>query len=146
MIDPTTAGAAVGLANSAYTSVKSAFEVGKKISDLDLKKHLSAAVDDVLELKIKVHELAEENRTLREQLEQKDKVVRSGEFGYWFKEGETDPLCPKCYEGSGKTIYLTASEPWSGGIRRHCRVCSAYYWEKPMNLKTGSIRPYNPYS
>lgn len=145
-LDPHSAAGAVGLANSALSAVKSAFELGKKTSDFDLKKHLHTALDDVLELKLKVHELAEENRILRERLEQKDSITRSGEMGYWFKEGETDPLCPKCYEESGKQVYLPPPQPWSGGIRRDCRVCSEVYWEKPMNLSPRSIRPYNPYS
>jgi hypothetical protein len=140
-----TATTALGLANSAVSAVKSAYELTKKTSDMELKHQMSTVMDTVLDLKAKIIELDEENRTLREQLGQKDKIVRGGEFGYWFKEGETDPLCPKCYEESSKTIYLPASEPWSGGIRRHCRVCSAYYWEKPMDLSTGSIQPYDPY-
>jgi hypothetical protein len=141
-----TAATALGLANSAVSAVKSAYELTKKTSDMELKHQMSAVMDTVLDLKAKIIELDEENRTLREQLEQKDRVVRTGEFGYWFKEGEKDPLCPKCYEESGKTIYLTASEPWSGGVRRDCRVCNCTYWEQPIRVQTGSIRPHNPWS
>jgi hypothetical protein len=48
---------------------------------------------------VKVYELAEENRSLRELLDQKASIKRDPQFGYWFKEGETEPLCLKCYEG-----------------------------------------------
>ena len=88
-------------------------------------------MDSVLELKAKIIELDEENRNLQRRLELKDKITRSGEFGYWFKEGEEDPLCPKCYEGSGKVIYLTSCKPWGNGTRRDCRECSRTYMEKP---------------
>jgi hypothetical protein len=145
-INSHTASTALGLASSALSSVKTALELGKKTTDLHLKKELNNAVDSVLELKVKVHELAEENRELLERLEQRETIVRSGTHGYWFKSGETDPLCPKCYEESGKTIYLPASERWSGGIRRDCRVCHSVYWEQQMNLNTGSIRPRSSWS
>lgn len=142
MIDSHSAAAAVGLANSALSAVKSAFELGKKTTDLDLKHELNSAVDSVLELKIKVHELADENRELRNLLAQKGKITRTGEHGFWFRDGESDPLCPKCYEDTGKTIYLTPAEPWNGGIRRDCKVCDHMYMEKPMNFEGGSIRPH----
>jgi hypothetical protein len=142
MIDSHNAAAAVGLANSALSAVKSALELGKKTTDLSLKHELSNAVDSVLDLKVKVHELADENRDLRALLQQKEKITRTGEHGFWFREGETDPLCPKCYEDAGKTIYLTPAVPWNGGVRRDCYVCSQMYMEKPMNLAGGSIRPH----
>ena len=141
MIDPHTASTAMGIANSALSAVKSALELGKKTTDLDLKRELNLAVDAVLELKLKVHELAEENQQLKTSLQQRGNITR-GVHGFWFREGETDPLCPKCYEGDGKTIYLTPAENWNGGVRRDCKVCGEMYMEKPMDLSSGSIRPH----
>lgn len=131
-IDPHSVASAIGLANNALGAVKSAFELGKKTTDLELKQHLSDAVDNVLELKIRVHDLAEENRSLREQLNLKASVARNSEFGYYFAEGDSDPLCPKCYEGNGKLIHLSPSKPWNGGIRRDCIECRQTFWEKKM--------------
>jgi len=87
-------------------------------------------LSNVLEMKIKILELDEENRKLKEQLNQKGSIKRESRTGFYFKdEAMDDPLCPKCYEGDGKLIYLPASERWSGGIRRVCRECHSYLWE-----------------
>ena len=135
LFDPHSAATAVGLANSAFSSVKTALELAKKTTDRDLKSEIGSALDNVLELKVKVYELAEENRSLKERLNLKAKVARTSEFGYYFAEDDPDPLCPKCYEASGKIIHLPASKPWSGGIRRDCIECRQTFWEKSMNTK-----------
>jgi hypothetical protein len=134
-IDPHSAATAVGLANSAFSSVKTALDLAKKTSDRDLKSEIGSALDNVLELKVKVYELAEENRSLREQLNLKAKITRTSQFGYYFAEGDADPFCPKCYEANGKLIHLPASKPWSGGIRRDCVECRQTFWEKSMEAK-----------
>jgi hypothetical protein len=91
---------------------------------------LSDAVDNVLELKIKVVELADENRLLREQLEQRASVRHDPQFGYFFKEGETKPLCAKCYQGPEKSlVYLNALKSATFGTGRKCPVCDQVTWE-----------------
>jgi hypothetical protein len=138
-IDTHSAATAIGLANSAFSSVKTALDLAKKTADRDLKSEIGSALDNVLELKVKIYELAEENRSLREQLTLKAKVARNSEFGYYFAEGDPDPLCPKCYEASGKSIHLPASKPWSGGVRRDCIECRQTFWEKNMVAKAKRV-------
>jgi len=131
IITPHNAATAVGLANSAFTAVKSAFELAKKTTDLELKHEISATFESVLELKVKVYELAEENRSLRELLDQKASIKRDPQFGYWFKEGETEPLCPKCYEGKNAIVYLSPLNNYAvGGLRRWCHICEKPFPEK----------------
>jgi hypothetical protein len=125
MIDPHTATTALGIANTAIGSVKSALELAKKTKDLDLKHEISNVMDNVLELKAKVLELDEENRNLRQSLEQKETIKREPKHGFWLKEGETAPLCPRCYEGAEHlTVYLSNAK-FSDifGYRRTCNVC-----------------------
>ena len=125
MIDPHSAATAVGLANSAFTAVKSAFELAKKTTDLELKHEISATFDSVLELKVKVYELAEENRSLRELLDQKGSIKHDPKTSFFFKEGETNPLCPKCYQGPDNTIaYLQRRDDGT----HHCYVCGNFYY------------------
>jgi hypothetical protein len=132
------------LVGGLIASAKSSLDLAKASSNHELKASISDLYDSLLDVKARVLELDEENRALKQRLGQAASVKRDETFGYWFKDGETSPLCPKCYEESGKTIYLPPSEPWSGGIRRDCRVCDSTYWEKPMNLSSGSIRPRVP--
>jgi len=68
MIDPHSAATALGIANSAISSVKSALDLAKNVQDRDLKRELSNVMDNVLDLKAKVLELDEENRNLRRSL------------------------------------------------------------------------------
>jgi len=146
-INPHTTSTALSLLNSTVQSVKTAVELAKSSKDSDLKQTISEIFDGILDLKSKVMNLEEDNLQLRAALAEKKSVNRSDEFGYYFKENETSPLCPKCYEGDGKFIYLPNSESWNGGIRRDCRICRQIYWEKPMNLNSGQIpRTYNPYT
>ena len=132
IITPHNAAAAVGLANSAFSAVKSAFDLAKKATDLELKRELTTAFDNVLELKVKVYDLAEENRSLRELLDQKGSIKRDPKFGYWFKDGETEPICPKCYEGPSTAVrYLSPQILTLGTIpRRKCFVCGQDYMER----------------
>lgn len=141
IIDPQSAATAIGLVNSAFSSVKTALDLAKKTTDLNLKQEISKAFDNILELKATVYELAEENRSLREELDQKAKIARNREFGYYFAEGDPDPLCPKCYESNGKLVHLPAPREWNGGIRRICIECRETFWEKQMVSKPTSPGP-----
>jgi hypothetical protein len=121
----TAATTALGLANSAVSAVKSAYELSKKTSDLDLKHQISHVLDTVLDLKVKIIELDEENRMLRQQVEQKDNLKRDAVTGFWFKDGdEAAPLCPKCYESDNKLIYLTHNRASEYSSENYlCKVC-----------------------
>lgn len=127
-IDPHAAAAALGLVNSAVSSVKTALDLAKKTTDLDLKQEVSKALDNVLDLKVTVHELAEENRILRESLKEKSTIKCEPQRGFWLKDGELDPLCPTCYEGpDSAVVYLSPIVHYSYGDERLCNVCKTSY-------------------
>jgi hypothetical protein len=132
MLDPHTAATAVGLVNSAFSSVKTALDLAKKTTDIELKHEVSKALDNVLELKVTVYELAEENCDLHRRLNERSEVKRWGDQGYYVANGqENDPYCPKCYEDKEKLIHLPPAEVCNRGRRRVCRVCSSIYWDVP---------------
>jgi hypothetical protein len=132
IIDPHSAATAVGLVNSAFSAVKTAFELSKSTTDLELKQQIVTTFDSVLELKVKVYELAEENRQLNEQIKLKETLKRDPKYGYWFIDGETDPICPKCYEGPSTAVrYLSPRILTLGTIpQRKCFVCQQSYLER----------------
>jgi hypothetical protein len=140
-MDISTASTALGLINSTVQTAKTAIELAKHSKDSDLKNSVSAVLDQILDLKAKILELDEENRSLHHQLATRTKVMRGVDFGYWFKPGETDPLCPKCYEGGGKLVYLSKPRTLNGGVRRDCRICGDTTWEVPKESRQGQIRP-----
>jgi len=125
IITPQNAATAIGLVNSAFSSVKTALDLAKKTTDLDLKQEVSKAFDNVLELKATVYELAEENRQLSERLKIRETIKRDSRTGNFFKVGEEDtPLCPRCYQGSAQAVvYL---QPKSGG-EAYCEICRSRF-------------------
>ena len=143
-IHPTLATAALSLINSTVQTAKTAVELAKNSKDSSLKEAVGEVLDGILDLKIKILDLEEENRELKHKLNKQEVLERKGEFGYWFKSGEDDPLCPKCYEGNGKLVYLPKSEPWNGGIKRECRVCGYTTLEQPMDLSPEPIHRIIP--
>jgi hypothetical protein len=50
-------------------------------------------------------------------------------YGYFFKEDDPVPFCPKCWEGDGKMVHLPPSDDYFGGRGRICRVCKHHYYE-----------------
>jgi hypothetical protein len=131
IIDPHSAAAVVSLVNSTISSVKSVKEMAKQSKDSGLKDQISDVYDAILDLKDKVLALDEENRQLREQLEQQKTVKYDLTFGYYFREDDPVPLCPKCYEDKQGVRHLSQPENVLGGIRRTCLNCTFEKWEQP---------------
>jgi hypothetical protein len=137
-IIPSAIATTLSVINSAVSSLKNAKDMAKDSTDTSLKAIISESYDAVLDLKERVLDLDEENRTLRQKLERRDSVKRDRQFGYYFKDGDTqDPLCPKCYEGDDKLVYLPHPENVGGGIRRICLHCQMTFWER-------RIQDYSP--
>lgn len=130
----------VSLASSVLSGAKSAADLANLSKDRELKNKLNELLDDILQLKIKANELDEENRELRIQLEKRVSVKRQGEFGYFFKDGDSEPLCPKCLQSSSKEVYLTPLQTFSGGLRRKCLVCNETFWESPARQPRAQIQ------
>ena len=133
----------VSLVSSALSGAKSAADLADRSKDRELKKQLNDLLKDILQLQIKAGELDAENRNLRSQLEKRATLKPQGEFGYFFKDGESQPLCPKCFQSSpSKEVYLMPAQTYAGGLGRMCRVCNEIYWEKPVRQPRGQGQPY----
>lgn len=136
---------AFSVIGSAVSTAKNAVELAKETSNRELKSAVNEVLDAVLDAKVKVHDLGDENRSLRQriaeleaQLDVRAKVKRDPEFGYWFKQDETDPLCPKCYEGQSKVSYLSPLV----GRTRTCRVCGWIIVEKQSQVRDFGGNPW----
>ncbi len=121
-----------------FGTLKDVSQLVKKYNDIELMKR-------IVELQSQVFDLQQTNLRLQEELSQikqesADELAMqmSGPMNYYFRKGDPVPFCPKCWEGQRKAIHLPEAEPWSGGIRRDCRVCNETYWEKPT--QSASIR------
>lgn len=129
--DITAFGAAFGMINSAISTAKNAVDIARASSNNDLKTAVSEVLDNILELKVQVTKLDEENRQFRElnraleaEIRKRVSVTRKPEFGYYYQEGDASPLCPKCYEGDARRLcHLTHSEAIDLSMGRTCRQC-----------------------
>jgi hypothetical protein len=140
---PTAVLSASSLLNNLLSSAKNARELVKLSSDAALKEQIGDLLEAVLEVKIRVIDLDEENRRLREQIARKQSLTRDSTFGYWKSADDPDPVCPKCWEGAGKVCFLSPIEMTdSGATRRSCRQCEHQYWESRPSptLPTPSAR------
>lgn len=131
-VDPTLASTTVTLLNNGLNILKNARELTKGSSDTKLKDELSSLYDTFLELKERLLQLKDENIELSRKLNERSKVSRDSKLGYFFKEGETDPLCPKCYQ-SPQQLMVYLDRPYretdSGRVTRFCRICTQTYTE-----------------
>jgi hypothetical protein len=117
------------LVNSALSSVRAAKDLAKDSSDTELKLRIAEVYDSFLDIKDRVIDLDLENRRLKEQLAQRANFKRTSEFGYYFADGDPDPYCPKCYEGTEKEIHLPKASNRAGGFMRVCRECQHAFVE-----------------
>jgi hypothetical protein len=126
------------LVTTTIVAAQQAYDLAGQSHDADLQQKISEIYDLVLILNRQLDVLEEENRDLKlqvavrdRQLAEKQKVMatRKGVFGYWFKEGETDPLCPVCCERDDTVSYLSQVQHVPQGSRRVCAVCQAVFWE-----------------
>ena len=140
-IDPHGAATVVSLINSLLGSVKTAKDLATQSKETHLKEQMIGVYDAILNVKDRVLELDEENRNLRQKLEQRAAIKRSGEFGYFYQDGDTDPPCPKRWQGTYKIAHLSATKSWSSGMRRDCIQCNSAFWEKqysqPQRQRSG---------
>jgi hypothetical protein len=113
-------------------TIKNISELVKKYNDLELMKQIVSLQEEVFDLKM-------ENLNLKEQvakLNQKEKMIRQEPFGYYLKENENVPHCPKCWEKDHAAITLPEVEKHGSYMGRKCRVCTYLYVEGKA--------PYNP--
>ena len=103
----------------------------KKYNDLELMRRIVDLQQEVFDLQQTNLDLQKQIAALRESRQAEGSMIPRPPFNYYYRDGDPVPFCPKCWENDKKPIHLPESEPWSGGIRRDCRVCNETYWEKP---------------
>jgi len=135
MTDPlSVATTAIGLLKSTTEALNALRERAQRSKDIDIKDQINTLYDSVLGLKEVVLRLLDENKALHNRLDQqqhapaKPKIRQVGDTNFYFLDGDEKPYCQPCYDGKAKTLVaLLPPEDWSGGIRRKCPVCNAFF-------------------
>ena len=136
--------AITGIVSGALSSLKAARDLAKDTTDLELKGKLSEVFDLLLELKESVSTLADENKSLKAQLKEKDQLEGPfAPFGYFYKSGDREhPLCSICAQKAVPVqSYMGPLHQWRGGQRRTCRTCDQSIYEVEMQPIHTPIRP-----
>ena len=136
--------------SSAVTALKDAKEVAKDSEDIELKEKIGTAYDTLLELKVRLYEVDDENRQLKKELEDRTKYTDPlPPFGYIYRTDDTEqkhPLCPRCYQDTPQKIgFLKAPHKASTGMFRHCPLCSSNIPEGTPTLPRISNKRVEPY-
>jgi hypothetical protein len=122
------------------STIKDISALVKKYNDLELMKQIIDLQNEVFELQQNNLRLQKELSDLQRSTEAENAMVSRPPLNYYYRDGDTVPFCPTCWEHSKKQIHLPPSEPWNGGIRRDCRVCKQTYWEQPLHSVPQPIR------
>ena len=126
IFSPTAGVTVVQVVSSTIATLKNARDLAKDSKDRELKDVIGDAFDSLLDLKERMLALDEENRELKLKLAKKASFTGPlPPFGYVYKEGDTHPFCPKCFQEKGHE-YPLFSEPWDGTVRRSCSNCAWY--------------------
>ncbi len=127
----------VSLINSVLSSAKTANDLAKDTSNLELKEQISGIYDAVLDIKERALALDEENRLLKAELDKKASLKGPiPPFGYYYKsEHPEHPLCPICIQSAPpREAFLSDIKRYQDSTYRTCRLCNKKYSEKPLTL------------
>lgn len=113
-------------------AVKQIYNAVEKYNDVPLMRQIVDLQSQVVDLQAELFRTKRELLELSEKLNTRAKMTRRGPANFYYLEGETDPLCPICWERDGKTIHLPQQERFPGGISRVCNVCRTEHWEVPL--------------
>jgi hypothetical protein len=128
----TSANAAVQLLATATKTLNVIRERVQTSNDGELKKLVFGFYDDMAALKEMIGRLTAEIEELHRKSAQPEPVphhVQVGETIYCYV-GDKGPYCQPCYDGRGRLAMLSPQEDFLDGVRRHCAVCSQYFYEK----------------
>jgi hypothetical protein len=108
--------------------IKHQLDASRKTADRVMPQ--SQKEDTILQLQKENMELRQALDAAESKLRIRDSIEKGGPLFY--KRGETEPLCPVCWQRDAKVVYLPPSYTWNGGVRRDCQVCRQTSWEVPM--------------
>jgi len=118
----------LGLVNSAIDAAKKAVGIAKDLDSLELKGQVGEVLNAVLDLKVRLLDIDEENRSLKAKLEASEHIKFDPASGLFFKKGETIPLCPKCFQGT-EHLQVYISPKKSNNVSYHfCNVCRTSHY------------------
>ena len=128
----TSANAAVQLLATATRTLNAIRERVQASNDGEMKALVFGFYDEMSSLKELVNRVVAENEELQRKSGQpkpEPRAVTAGETVHIYV-GDEGPHCQPCWIGRNKLVLLGPQENFLEGIRRHCALCSQYFYEK----------------
>lgn len=117
-------GGMFGAASSIFKTLKEGANAIREAKNLELYERMLAVYGDVMELVEKNHELAEDNRALKEQLKNKEQLVHDGERYWMNRDGKREgPFCSTCWDIDGKLVRMRTWRDDGGALYYLCDYC-----------------------
>jgi hypothetical protein len=121
-------------------NAKQIAEAVHEIKNLELYQRVLDLHSDIIGLVEDNQHLRHENKELQVSLEVKAKMSFRAPFCY--QEGDSNPFCPACWEGSRKPVHLIFSHEEETCIRWDCKTCNqTFLINKDRPRRAGNITP-----
>lgn len=115
-----------GISNT-LTIVGRLKEISDKVADAEMAALIASLQEDLVNVRMEAIGVKEDNVNLRQrlmELEQKEKINLKFRDNVYFREGDTNPICPPCYDDRGKVIHMMFGEANYGSEAFHmCPIC-----------------------
>ncbi len=128
------------LVTEVVARAKSVRELIKDTQSHDLKSAVSDLYDGIIDVKVRVLDLLEENEQLRTRVEESGEVIGpTPPYGYYFSSFDVrarHPLCPECMQDQGvRLAFLSFPVSADGGNVRKCDICGSQFFEEEFLIR-----------
>jgi hypothetical protein len=110
-------------------AAKEVYNAVQKYNDVPLMKQVFELQQAALDLQAELIEATKQRDDALAKLDVRQSMHKQGE--YFFKDGDPEPFCPKCWQQDSKLVYLPATQQsQSYGIYKRCMVCKEIFVEQ----------------
>lgn len=123
---------------SVIETFKSAYDIAKQISNLELQKQLIDIQAEMMALQNENFELKKANDELKQKLEQEKSMVYDKDNNVYYHNKENSdkdgPFCPRCWEEHRRQSRF---HPF--GLDKKCNVCEMVVGDKNQEQQTNDM-------
>ena len=117
------------MAPDIVNAAKEVYNAVQKYNDVPLMKQVVELQQAVLDLQAELMAAKKQLDGALAKLDVRHSMHKRGE--YFYKDGDAEPYCPKCWQQDGKLVYLPAQRTSSTyGKIRQCIVCNKIFIEE----------------
>jgi hypothetical protein len=117
------------MAPDIVNAAKEVYNAVQKYNDVPLMKQVVELQQAVFDLQAELIEVKKQLADALAKLDVRHSIHKQGE--YFYKDGDEEPFCPKCWQKDDKLVYLPALKTSSTyGKFRQCIVCKQMFIEE----------------